>query len=83
MHRFSAVELKITKKDSYALPRIEDILDCLGGSKYFTVLDMKSGYHQIELDEAHKERAAFTVGPLGFYEFERLPMGLCNAPATY
>ncbi|XP_060077578.1 uncharacterized protein LOC132557106 [Ylistrum balloti] len=52
-----------TIKDSYALPRIEEILDCLSGNKFFTVLDMKSGYHQVEIDEPHKERTTFTVGP--------------------
>lgn len=72
-----------TVKDSYALPRIEEILDSLGGNCYFTVLDMKSGYHQIEIHEAHKQRTAFTVGPLGFFEFNRLPFGLVNAPASY
>ena len=72
-----------TKKDAYALPRIEEILDSLAGNKYFSILDMKSGYHQIELYEPHKERTAFTVGPLGFFEFNRLPFGLVNAPATY
>ena len=44
---------------------------------------MKSGYHQIEVDETHKPRTAFTVGSLGFYEYNRLPFGLTNAPATY
>jgi len=72
-----------TIKDSYALPRVEEILDCLAGSQYFTVLDMKSGYYQIEIDEQHKQRTAFTVGPLGFYEYNRLPFGLTNSPATY
>lgn len=70
-------------KDSYALPRVEEILDCLSGSQYFSVLDMKSGYYQVELEESHKERTAFTVGPLGFYEYNRLPFGLTNSPATY
>lgn len=74
---------KRTVKDSYALPRIDEILDTLSGSKYFTVLDMKSGYHQVEVLEEHKCRTAFTVGPLGFWEFNRLPFGLNNAPATY
>ncbi|MCG8035390.1 MAG: DDE-type integrase/transposase/recombinase [Candidatus Thiodiazotropha taylori] len=74
---------KRTIKDSYALPRIEEILETLSGSKYFTVLDMKSGYHQVEVLEQHKCRTAFTVGPLGFWEFNRLPFGLNNAPATY
>ena len=40
---------------------------------------MKSGYHQ----ESHKQRTAFTVGPVGFYEFNRLPFGLVNIPVTY
>ena len=62
-----------TIKDSYALPRSEEILEALGGNHYYTVLDMKSGYHQVEVEESHKKRTAFTVGPLGFYEFNRLP----------
>ena len=72
-----------TIKDAHALPRIEEILEGLAGNKYFTVIDMKSGYHQIEIEEEHKERTAFTVGPLGFYEYERMPFGLANSPATY
>jgi len=72
-----------TIKDSYALPRIEDVFDCLSGAKYFSTLDMKSGYHQIEIEEEHKERTAFTVGALGFHQFEKMPFGLSNAPATF
>ena len=72
-----------TIKDSYALPRIEELLDCLGGMRFFSVLDMKSGYHQVEMAEEHKQRTAFTVGPLGFFEYNRMPFGLSNAPATY
>ena len=72
-----------TVKDQYALPRVEDILDAMKGSRYFSVVDMKSGYHQIEVAEHHKDRTAFTVGPLGFWEFNRLPFGLCNSPSTY
>lgn len=72
-----------TIKDSYSLPRIDGILDSLSGNKYFSILDMKSGYHQIEIDEKHKERTAFTVGPLGFYEYNRMAFRLANAPATY
>lgn len=44
---------------------------------------MKSGYHQIEIKEKHKERTAFTVGPLGFYEYNSMAFRLANAPATY
>ena len=72
-----------TKKDAYALPIVEQILENLSGNSYFTVLDAKSGYHQVNIKEAHKERTAFTVGPMGFYEYNRMPFGLSNSPATY
>ncbi|GFO14964.1 Pol polyprotein [Plakobranchus ocellatus] len=72
-----------TKKDNYCLPRIEEILDSLKGAALFSRLDLKSGYHQIEIAEEDKERTAFTVGPLGFYEHNRLAFGLCNSPATF
>ena len=72
-----------TVKDSYALPRIEEITDNLKGSKYFTTLDMRSGFYQVEIEEEHKPLTAFTVGPLGFYQFERMPFGLSNSPATF
>ena len=44
---------------------------------------MKSGYHQVEMEERHKERTSFTVGPLGFWEFNKMPFGLSNSPATH
>ena len=72
-----------TIKDAYALPRVEDVFDCLHGAKYFSTIDMKSGYHQVEVEEQHKDRTAFTVGPLGFFEFNKMPFGLSNSPATY
>lgn len=74
---------RVTKKDAYALPRIEETLDTLGGAKYFSCIDLKSGYWQVEVEEAHKERTAFTAGPLGFFEFNKMPFGLCNSPATF
>lgn len=72
-----------TVKDSYALPKIEDILDCLHGSCWFSTLDMKSGYHQVEVEESHKERTAFALGPLGFWKFNKLPFGCTNSPASF
>ena len=69
---FRSLNLR-TKKDAYALPRIEDILDCLAGNKFYTVIDMKSGYHQVSIKEDQKERTAFTVGPLGLYEYNCMP----------
>lgn len=44
---------------------------------------MKSGYHKIEILEAHNERTAFTVGPMGFYKYNRMPFGMINSPAKY
>ena len=58
-----------TVKDAYSIPRIEDALDSLNGACIFTSLDLKSGYWQVELDEESIPLTAFTVGPLGFYEF--------------
>ena len=72
-----------TIKDGYALPRIDDTLNCLHGAKWFYTLDLKSGYWQVELEEEAKPLTAFTMGPLGFWECERMPFGLTNAPATF
>ena len=74
---------KRSVKDAYALPRTEEVFDILHGAKVFSTIDMKSGYHQVEMEEIHKERTAFTVGPLGFYEYCKMPFGLTNSPATY
>ena len=72
-----------TVKDAYAIPRIEDTLHLLAGSRYFTKLDLRSGYWQVELREKDKQKTAFQVGTMGFYEFNRMPFGLCNARATF
>lgn len=73
----------ITIKDSYALPRIEETLDSLAGAKIFSTLDLRSGYWQVEIDESDKEKTAFVVDRLGFYECNRMAFGLTNAPATF
>ena len=72
-----------TIKDGYSLPRIEDTLDCLHGAVWFSTLDLKSRYWQVELEEEAKPLTAFTMGPLGFWECECMPFGLTNAPATF
>ena len=72
-----------TIKDAYPIPRIEDSLHLLVGSRFFTKLDLKAGYWQVELKEEDKHKTAFHVGNLGFYECNRMPFGLCNAPATF
>lgn len=72
----------VTKKDVYPLPRVDDSLDRLRHAKYFSSIDLKSGYWQIEVDERDREKTAF-VTPDGLYEFRVLPFGLCSAPATF
>ncbi|GBM96236.1 Retrovirus-related Pol polyprotein from transposon 297 [Araneus ventricosus] len=73
---------EITKKDSYLLPRIDDTLDSLNGSQWFTTLDLKSGYWQVEIRPEDREKTAFTIGQ-GLRQFKVMPFGLCNAPATF
>ena len=72
-----------TIPDSYSLPWIDSTLDVLSGAKLFSVLDLKSGYWQVPLAEEDECKTAFTVGPLGFWECERMPLGLINTPATF
>ena len=70
-------------KDRYALLRIEDTLDCLHGEVWFSTLDLKSGYWQVGLEEEAEPLITFTMVPLGFWECERMPLGLTTAPATF
>ena len=72
-----------TIRDNYSLPRIEHHLEQLIGATWFTTLDLKSGYWQVELTEESKPLTAFTVGPLGYYECVTMPFGANNAPATF
>ncbi len=72
----------ITKKDSYPLPRVETGLHAFFGSSWFSTLDLKSGYWQVEMDESDKEKTAFSTGE-GLWQFLVMPFGLCNAPATF
>ena len=72
----------LTRKDAYPLPRVDDTLDTLSGSKWFSTLDLISGYWQVEMDDKDREKTAFCT-PDGLFEFKVMPFGLCNAPATF
>lgn len=68
--------------DAYPLPNITEILDQLGNSKYFSSLDLASGYHQVTMSQKDQQKTAFST-PFGHYEFNRMPFGLKGAPATF
>lgn len=73
---------KKTVPDRYPLASILDILDQLGGAKFFSVFDLSSSFHQIKMSEKDKHKTAFTT-PNGLYNFLRMPFGLRNAAATF
>src|SRR5579871_1850651 len=73
---------KVTRKDAYPLPRIDELLDCLGNAAVFMTLDMHSGFYQIEVDPKSHKKTAFVM-KYGIYQYNRLSMSLCNSPATF
>ncbi|XP_075910632.1 uncharacterized protein LOC142906516 [Petromyzon marinus] len=73
---------KISEADAYPLPRMDDSLDALSGARFFSTLDLLSGFWQLPLDEASRPKTAFRTHQ-GLFEFNRLPMGLHSASATF
>ena len=71
-----------TISDSYPLPNIREILDQLGNAQYLSVFDLASGFHQIKISPEDSHKTAFST-PNGHYEFDRMPFGLYNGPATF
>ena len=72
----------VTHGDSHPLPRVEDCLDALAGSVWFSVLDLQSGYWQQDINEGDMEKTAFSTHT-GLWEFLRMPFGLKGAPASF
>lgn len=71
-----------TVKDAHPLPHQADCLAALGGNAFFSTMDLTSGFYNIPLHESDRRYTAFTT-PLGLYEYNRLPQGLCNSPASF
>ena len=74
---------EVTIKDAFPLPQIADLVDSLSGHKYFSTLDLASGYWQVPMEESSQEKTAFVIPGGGHFEFLRMPFGLTNAVPTF
>ena len=72
----------LTVKDAYPLPRIDDSLEQLAGNKWFSTLDLCSGYWQVEVEESDRPKTAFATRR-GLFQFRKMPFGLACAPETF
>ena len=74
---------QLTIPDSHPLPRIDDTLEALGGSKWFSTLDLKSGFHQVSIAEEDRPKTAFSIQGSGLGQWRVLPFGLINSPSVF
>ena len=72
----------VTKKDSYALSNIQELLDCVAGAQWYATLDLAQGFWQVQVREEDRPKTAFSTRK-GLFQFIKMPFGLCNAPATF
>ena len=72
----------LTKRYSFPIPRIYDLIDRVGDAKYVTKIDLLSGYWQVPLSQRAREISAFST-PDGLYQYKVMPFGMKNAPATF
>jgi hypothetical protein len=72
----------VSKKDCFPLPRMDDTLNTLEGAKWFSTLDLKSGYWQVALRPDDKEKTTFSTRQ-GLWQFKVMPFGLCRAPEMF
>jgi len=73
---------KVTVKNKYPFPRIDDLFDQMKGAQLFSKIDLRLGYHQVRIKEEYVHRTTFRMR-YGHYEFIVVPFGLNNAPATF
>lgn len=72
---------KVTEKDTYPMPLVDELMDQLGSCRYFTTLDLASGFHQVEVAPEDRAKTAFSTRS-GHFEWLVMPFGLCRAPVT-
>ena len=72
-----------TKKDAYPLPWMQETMESMVGTQFFSTMDLKLGFWQVKMAKDSQQYTAFTVGSMGVYEFLRMPYRLCNTPVTF
>ena len=72
-----------TKKDAYPLPQMQETMESMVGARFFSTMDLKSGFWQVKMAKDSQQYTAFMVGSIRVFEILRMPYRLCNTPATF